>query len=149
MYGNCLVGVFEFSKAERDELELRIKNLGKGVYGNIRFRCFLPEMSNDKNILLINKGIDSKIIVAISWIPCTRIENIYPSSQKRTVTPIIINSPVSGNDSIIWTYEFLKRLKQNESYQNKIDFTDTYKDNRKGIYFPFFFWKRNLKDLVK
>lgn len=114
LYGNCLVGVFEFSKAERDELELRIKNLGKGVYGNIRFRCFLPEMSNDKNILLINKGIDSKIIVAISWIPCTRIENIYPSSQKRTVTPIIINSPVSsGNDSIIWTYEFLKRLKQN------------------------------------
>ena len=112
MYGNCLVGVFEFPKKERDELELRIKNLGKGVYTNIRFRCFLPEMSNDKNVTLINKGIDSKSIVAIRWMPCT-IENIYPSSQKRTVTPIIINSPISsGNDNVIWTYEFLKRLKQ-------------------------------------
>ena len=115
MYGNCLVGVFEFPKADRDKLELRIKNSGKGVYGYIRFRCFLPEMSNGINKLLMNKGIDSKNIVAISWTPCTRIENIYPSSQKRTVTPIIIYSPTSSrNNSMIWAYELLKRLKQDK-----------------------------------
>lgn len=35
------------------------------------------------------------------------------------------------------------------SYQNKIDFTDTYKDNRKGIYFPFFFLEKEFKRLSK
>jgi len=115
LYGDRMVGVFLFSKAEREKLELRITNSGEGEYGNIKFSCFLPEISSDKNSNLRNLGIDSRNIIAISWMPCTRIENIYPNSQKRTVTPIIINSPASSrNDSIIWTYELLKRLKQDE-----------------------------------
>lgn len=115
LFGNNLVGLFTFSKVERDELELRITNSGDGVYGNIKFRCFLPEISNDKYIILMNKGISSRNIVAISWIPCTRIENIYPSNQKRIITPINVNSlTLSRKDNMIWIYDYLKRLKQDE-----------------------------------
>ena len=114
LYGNNLVGVFVFSKSERDNLELKIVNSVEETQENIKFCCFLPEMSEEKAKQLKEQGINTKDIVAISWIPRTSIENTYPSHQKRTLIPIRITPPISSKkDNKIWTYEFLKRLKQN------------------------------------
>lgn len=113
LYGSRLVGVFFFSKAERDGLELKIINSEKEIQGNIKFCCLIPDLPAEKKQLLKNQGIYTKNIVAISWLPCTNMENIYPSRQKRTVSPIIISSPIASKiDNLIWIYEFLRRLKQ-------------------------------------
>lgn len=113
LYGNYLVGVFSFSKSERDNLELQIVNSEEETQGNIKFCCFFPEMLEEKAKQLKEQGINTKDIVAISWLPRTSIENSYPSHQKRTLTPIKIIPPISSKkENLTWIYEFLKRLKQ-------------------------------------
>ena len=113
LYGKSLVGVFTFSKSERDNLELRIASSEERTYGKLKFCCYNPELPVLKAKVLRDQGIDTQNIVSISWIPCTRTENIYPSRQKRSLTPINITTPVTskgGNSK--WIYELLKRLIQ-------------------------------------
>ena len=113
LYGKSLVGVFTFSKAERDNLELRITNSENESYGKVKFCCYIPELSESQTNTLKNQGIETRNIVSINWVPCTITENIYPSRQKRSLTPIKIASPIiSKDDKMIWTYELLKRLVQ-------------------------------------
>lgn len=111
LYGNSLVGVFIFTKTERDNLELRISISEDESYGRIKFCRYSPELPDSKTASLKNRGIDTRNIVSISWVPCTRTENIYPSRQKRSLTPIKIANPIiSKGDKLFWTYELLKRL---------------------------------------
>ena len=113
LYGNSIVGVFTFTKTERDNLELRISNSEEESYGKVKFCCYIPELSESQADTLKNQGINTRNIVSISWAPCKRTENIYPSRQKRSLTPIIIASPItSKGDKMIWAYELLKRLVQ-------------------------------------
>lgn len=111
LYGKSLVGVFTFSKSERDNLELRIANSERGTYGKIKFCCYIPELPDSKAKVLKEHGVDTRNIVYISWVPCTRTENIYPSHKKRSLTPIRITSPITSKSvKLIWIYELLKRL---------------------------------------
>ena len=113
LYGNSLVGVFTFTKNERDNLELRISNSGDESYGKVKFCCYSPELSESQTNTLKDQGIDTRNIVSVSWVPCTRTENIYPSRQKRSLTPIKIANPIISKDNkMIWAYELLKRLVQ-------------------------------------
>lgn len=110
-YGKNIVGVFLFSKSERDELELRIVNSNKDTYGKLRFCNLLPDVHDAKIKKLKNQGIDTRNIVCISWLPCTRGENLYPSRLKRSLSSIKITYPVFAKSNILnETYAFLKRI---------------------------------------
>lgn len=112
-YGNSIVGVFLFSKSERDELELRIANSNKEIYGTIRFCNLLPDFHEEKIGNLKRQGIDTRNIVSISWLPCTKSENIYPSRQQRSLPTIKISCPIpSKKDTFVWVYEFLGKIRQ-------------------------------------
>lgn len=110
-YGNNVVGVFLFSKSERDDLELRIANSNKETYGRLRFCNLLPDVQDEKTSKMKCVGIDTRNIVRISWLPCTRCENIYPSRLKRSLSPIKIIYPVSTKSNILnETFEFYKKV---------------------------------------